>query len=132
MINFDDYINESKSKHNPDWPYIPDHPKKILIIGGSGFGKTNTLLNLINNQPDIDKIYLYSKDLYETKYKFLINKRKSSGLRHFNDPKVFIEYSNNMHGVYKNINHYNPNKENKILTVFNDLIADMIHHKKLN
>ena len=75
---------------------------------------------------------IYSKDLYETKYKFLINKRKSLGLRHFNDPKVFIEYSNNMHNVYKNINHYNPNKENKILTVFNDLIADMIHHKKLN
>ena len=68
MINFDDYTNENKLKHNPDWPYIPHHPYRILIIEGSGFGKTNTLLNLINNQPDIDKIYLYAKDLYERKY----------------------------------------------------------------
>ena len=58
MINFDDYTNENKLKHNPDWSYIPDHPYGILIIGGSGSGKTNTLLYLINNQPDIDKIYL--------------------------------------------------------------------------
>ena len=56
MINFDDYTNENKLKHNPDWPYIPDHPYRILIIGGSRSGKTNTLLNLINSQPDIDKI----------------------------------------------------------------------------
>ena len=57
MINFDDYINENKIKHNKNWPYIPDHPYRILIIGGSGSGKTNLLLNLIENQPDIDKIY---------------------------------------------------------------------------
>ena len=62
MINFDDYTNEKETKHNPDYPYIPDHPYRILIIGGSGFGKTNALLNLIENQPDIDKIYLYAKD----------------------------------------------------------------------
>ena len=68
MINFDDYTNENKRKHNLHWSYIPDHPYRILIIGGSGSGKTNTLLNLINNQPDIDKIYLYAKDLYERKY----------------------------------------------------------------
>ena len=132
MINFDDYTNENKLKHNPDWPYIPDHPYRILIIGGSGSGKTNTLLNLINNQPDIDKIYLYAKDLYEPKYQFLINKRESTGLKHFNDPKAFIEYSNDMHDIYKNINNYNPNKENKILIVFDDMIADMINNKKLN
>ena len=57
--------------------YIPDHPYRILIIGGSGSGKTNTLLNLITNQPDIDKIYLYSEDAYEDKYQFLINKEKA-------------------------------------------------------
>ena len=55
MINFDDYANENKTKHNPNWPYIPDHRYRILIIGGSGSGKTNALFNLINNQPDIDK-----------------------------------------------------------------------------
>ena len=90
MINFDDYTNENKIEHNPKWPYIPDHPYRILIIGGSGPGKTNALLNLINNQPDIDKIYLYAKDPYEAKYQFLINMRESTGLKHFNDPKAFM------------------------------------------
>ena len=65
MVHFDDYENENKTEHNLKCPYIPDHPYKILIIGGSGSGKTNALLNLINNQPDIDKIYLYAKDAYE-------------------------------------------------------------------
>ena len=59
MINFDDCVNENKTERNKHWPYIPDHPHRILIIGGSGSGKTNFLLNLIKNQPDIDKIYLY-------------------------------------------------------------------------
>ena len=63
-------------------------------------GKTNALLNLINNQSDIDEIYLYAKDLYEAKYQFLINKRESKGLRHLNDPKAFSEYSNDMQDVY--------------------------------
>ena len=62
MINFDDYNNENTIEHNSKWSYIPDQPYRILIIGGSGSGKTNALLNLINNQPDIDKIYLYAKD----------------------------------------------------------------------
>ena len=70
MINFDDYTNENKTQHNEDWPYIPDHPHKILIIGGSGSGKTNAILNLINNQPDIDKIYLCAKDPYEKNINF--------------------------------------------------------------
>ena len=83
-------------------PYIPDHPYRILIIRGSGSGKTNVLLNLINNQPDIDEIYLYAKYPYEAKYQYLINKRKSDGINHFNNPKAFIEYSNDMHDVYKN------------------------------
>ena len=103
MINFDDYTNEDKTQHNPNWPYIPDHPYRILIIGGSGSGWTNTLLNLINNQPDIDKIYLYAKDPYEAKYQFWINKRKSIGLKHFNGHEAFIEYSNDIQDVYKNI-----------------------------
>ena len=80
MINFDDYANENKTEHTLQWPYIPDHPYRILIIGGSESGKTNALLNSIDNQPDIDKIYLYGKDPYEAKYHFLINKRESTGL----------------------------------------------------
>ena len=75
---------------------------------------------------------MYAKYLYETKYQFLIDKRESTRLKHFNDPKAFIEYSNDMHDVYKNIDDYNPDKENKILIVFDDMIADMIHNKKLN
>ena len=77
MINFDDYVNENKTKHNSKCSYIPDHPYRVLIKGGSGSGKTTALLNLLNNQPDIDKIYLYAKDPYEAKYQFLINKRKA-------------------------------------------------------
>ena len=115
-----------------NWPYIPDRPYRILIIGGSGSGKTNVLWKIIENQPDIDKIYLYAKDLYEAKYQYLINKRESVLMNNFNDPKAFIEYSNDMHNVYKNINYYNPYKENKILLVFDDMIADMINSKRLN
>ena len=132
MINFDEYTNENKKEHNLNWPYIPDHPYRILIIEGSGTGKTNALLNLINNQQDIDKIHLYAKDPYENNYQYLINKRERVGINHLNDPKVFIEYSNDMHDVYKNIDNYNPNNENKILIVFDDMIADMINNKKLN
>ena len=72
MINFDDYENESKTQHNLKWPYIPDNPYRTLITGGSGSGKTNTLLNLIKNQSYIDKMYLYAKDPYEAEYRFLI------------------------------------------------------------
>ena len=122
---------KKKEKHNLDWPYIPDHPYRILTIGGSGSGKTSALLNLINEQQDIDKIYLHAKDPYEAKYLFLINKKRT-GLKHFNDPKAFIEYSNDMQDVYNNINEYNINKERKILIVFDDMIADMINNKKLN
>ena len=132
MINFHAYTNENKIGHNLKWPYIPDHPYRILIVGGSGSGKTNALLNLINNQPGIDKIYLYAKDPYETKYQYLINKREKVGLDHFDDPKAFMEYLNDMQDVYKNIEDYNPGKKRKILIVFYDMIADMINNKKLN
>ena len=128
MINFDDYTNENIIEHNPKWPYFPDHPFRILTIGSSGSGKTNTLLNLINNQLDIDKIYLYAKDPYGKKYQYLINKREEVGLDHFDDHKAFIEYSNDMQDVYKNKD-YNPAKERKILIVFDDMIADMINNK---
>ena len=105
--------------NNKNWPYIPDHPYRILIIGGSGSGKTNLLLNLVENQPDIVKIYLYAKNPYESKYQYLINKREGVGINHFNDLKDFIEYSNDMHDVYKNMDEYNPDKWNKIFVYKN-------------
>ena len=119
MINFDNYVNgitfnENKTKDNKSWLYIPDHPFRRLIIGGSGSGKTNLLLNLIENQPNIDKIYLYAKDPYKSKHQYLINKREGVGINHFNDPKAFMKYSNDMHDVYKNIDECNPDKESKI------------------
>ena len=90
MINFEDYTNENKTEHNLKWPYIPDHPYRISIIGGSGSGKINALLNLINNQQDIDKIYLYAKDPYDKKYQHLIKKCEKVGLKHYDDLKAFI------------------------------------------
>ena len=130
MINFDEYTNENKIKHNSKWPYIPDHLYRILIVGGSGSGKTNALLNLTNNQLDIDKIYLYAKDPYEAKYQYLINKREKVGLDHFDYHEAFIEYSNQ--DVYKNIEEYNPGKKREVLMILDDMIADMINNKKLN
>ena len=113
MINFDDYTYENKIEHNSKWPYSRDHPYRILIVGGSGSGKTNALLNLINNLSDIDKIYLYAKDPYEAKYQYLINKREKAGLDHFKDPKAFMEYSNDMEDVYKNIENWNQERKVK-------------------
>ena len=86
----------------------------------------------MNNQPDINKIYSYAKDLYEAKYQLLIKKRESSGLKHFDDPKAFIKYSNDMQDVENHIEEYNLGKKRKILIVFDDMIADMINNKKLN
>ena len=134
MINFDDVVKENIKEHNPNWPQIPDHPYRILIIGGSGSGKTNSLFNLINHQADIDKIYLsmiHVKDPCEAKYQFLIKKHEDVGTKHFNDSKAFIEYSNNMVDIYKNIEDYNQNKKRKILIVFDDMIADMLSNKNL-
>ena len=74
MINLDSITNENNKKRNEKWPYIPDHPYRILIIGGSESGKTNALFNLINKQNDIDKIHLYARDLSEPKYEYLIKK----------------------------------------------------------
>ena len=132
MINFDDYVNENKIEYNKNWPYIPDHPCRILIVGGSGSGKTNVLLNFIENKPDIHKTYLYAKDPYEAKYQNLIKIREKVGIDHQNNPRAYTEYSNDMRDVYKNISYYNLDKENKILIVFDDMIAGMIHNKKLD
>ena len=89
-------------------------------------------MNLISNQPDIDKIYFYAKDPCEAKYQYIINKREKVGLDHFNDHKAFTEYSNDISDVYKNIKECNPGKKLKVLVAFNDMIADMINNKKLN
>ena len=88
------------------------------MVGGSGYGKTNVLLNLINHEPHIDTIYLYAKDPYEAQYQLLINTRESIGIKYLNDSKAFIEYWNDMEDIYKNIVEYNPNRKREILTVF--------------
>ena len=104
MINLDSITNENNKKHNEKWPYIPDHLYRIIIIGGSGSGKRNALINLINEQNGIDKIYLYPRDLSEPKYENLIKKREDAGIKHLNNPNTFIECSNTMDDVYENIN----------------------------
>ena len=129
MINLDDIANENNKEHNEKWPYIPDHPYRILIIGSSGSGKTNALLNLINKQNDIDKIYLYAKDLSEPKYEILIKKRENAGIKCLNDPNAFIECFNTMDDVYKT-NDYNPSRKREILIVFDDMIADIMTNKE--
>ena len=132
MINLESITNEEnkKKKTNEKWPYIPDHSHKILIISGSGSGKRNTLLNLITERGNIDKIYLYAKDLSKPKYECLIKKCENAGIKHLNAPKAFIEYSNSMDDVYENTDDYNPNRKRKILIVFDDMIADMMRNKK--
>ena len=123
MFNVDNITNKNNKDYNSKWPYIPDHPYRMLIIGGSGSGKTNTLLNLIKEQDDIDKIYLYAKDLSKPKYEFLIKKSKNAGIKYLNDPNAFIECSNTMDDVYENIHDYNPSRKRKILIIFDDMIA---------
>ena len=130
MFNLDGITNEHNKEHNKKWQYIPDNPYRILIIAGSGSGNTNTLLNSISQQSDIDKIYLYGKDLSEAKYGFLIKKREDAEIKHFNDPNVFIECSNTMDDVYENIDEYNPIRKRTILIVFHDMIADIMTSKK--
>ena len=128
MISFDDPVDANKTEHNKNWSYIPDHPYKILMR--FSIGKNKCIIEFNENQPEIDKIYLYAKDPYEAKY--WINKREAVGINPFIDPKAFIEYSNDMHDIYTNIDEYNTDKENKILVVFDDIIAVMIRNKKLN
>ena len=116
-----------------NWPYIPYHPYTILIIGGSGSGKSNLLCNLIKHQrPAIDKIYVYVKDPFESKYQLFIDGRESVGIKKLKNPKAFIHYSQITDDVYENLEDYNPIKEQKGLIVFDDMIADMKANKKLS
>ena len=124
MINFDDVTKENIKERSPNWSQVSDHPYRILTIGGSGSGKTE--------KPDIDKIYLCAKDPSEAKCQFLITKREDVGTKHFNNSKAFIEQSNAIDDIYKNSVEYNRNKKDKILIVFDDMIANMLNNKKLN
>ena len=129
MFNLDNIANENNKEHNEKWTYIPDDHYRILIIGGSESGKTNTLLNLRSQQDDIDKIYLYVKDLSEPKYDdFLIKNREDAGIKHLNDLNTFIECSNTMDQVYENIDDDNPTIK-KNLVVFDDIISDIMNFK---
>ena len=110
--------------------YIPDNPYRIIIIGGSGSGKTNALINLINEENDIDKIYLYARDLSKPKYEYLIKKHEDAGIKHLNDPNAFIQCSNTMDDLYQNINDYNPIRKRKKLIVFDDMIADIMTNRR--
>ena len=101
-----------------------------MIIGGSGSGKTNTLLNLIKEQNDIGKNFLHAKDLSKPKYDFLIKKREDAGIKHLNYLNAFIECSNTTNSVYENINDYNPSRKRKILIVFGGIIVDIMTNKK--
>ena len=132
MISFDDVTKENIKKHNSNWLQIPNHPYRISIIGEYGSGKTNSLFNIISQQPDIDQINLYAEYPYEAKYQFLINKQKRIGLKYFDDSKPIIEYWNNMDNICKNIEKNNSNKKRKKLIVFDDMIADMLSNKNFN
>ena len=129
MINLDSITNENNKEHNEKWPYIPDHPYRILITDGSGSEQINALLNLMKEQDDTDKIYLYAKNLNEPNYEFLIKKHKDVGTNHFDDSNVFIECSNSLDDVYQNIDDYNPSTQRKILIVFDDMIAGIMRNK---
>ena len=129
-MNLDSITNENNNEHIEKWPFIPDHPYRILIIGGSGSGKTNALLSLIKEQDNIDKIYLYAKDLSQPKYKLWNKKREDVGIKYCTDLNGFIECSNTMDDVYQKIYQYNPSRKRKILIVSDDMVADIMSNKK--
>ena len=130
MINLDSITNKNNKKHNEKRPYIPDHPNRIIVIGGSGSRKTNALINLINEKNDIDKIYLYARDLSEPKYEYLIETREDAGIKHLNNSNAFVECSNTMDSVYENIYDFDSSRRRKILIVSDDVIADIMGNKK--
>ena len=124
MLNLDNTVSNKNENKNNNWPF------RMLIIGPSGSGETNVLLHLINNLHPIDKIYLYAEDLDELKYEYLINRREKAGIENLNDPKAFIEYSDDMYDVLDDTNNYNKNRDKKLLIVFDDMIADIEYNKK--
>ena len=124
-------LNIITNENNETWSYISDHPYRILIIEGYKSGKTNSLINLINEQNDIDKISLYAKDLSEPWYKYLIKTRKNAGIKHFNDLNALIECWNILDDIYENIDDYSPSRKRKILIVFDDMVADVKSNKKI-
>ena len=128
MLNLDSITNENNKEYNKKWPFIPGHPYRILVIGGSKSGITSK--KTIRRQDDIDKIYLYAKDLSEYKYEFLIKTRENIAIKHLSDSNAFIDCSNTMDDVYENISDYNPSRKRKILIVFDDMIADITKNKK--
>ena len=120
-------MNKSNKNSDKNWPF------RMLIIRPSGSVKTNALLHLIqklNNTNPIEKIYLYAKGLSETKYEFLINNRENAGLKTYNDPTAFVEYSNTMNDVFEKIDDYNTKRKRRILIVFDDLVADIMTNKR--
>ena len=124
MLNLDNIASNKKIKENKNWPF------RMLIIGPSGSVKTNVLLHLIKNLHPIDKIYLYTKDIHEPKYEYLINKREQAGIKNLNDRHAFIEYSDDINDVLYDINDDNKNRDKKVLIVFDDMIADIEYNKK--
>ena len=130
MKNFDQSV---EINHNWNWLYIPNHPYRILIIGGSRSGKTNVLLNLIKNQrADIGKIYLYVKDQVKSKYQLLITGEEKVGIKKLKNPKAFIDDSQTIDEVYENSENYDPTKKRRVLTMLHDMIADMEFNKNLS
>ena len=130
MFNLNDITDENNKNHNEKWPYISDYSYRILIIGGSGSRKTNTLLNLINEQDNMDKIYWCAKDLSERKYEFLTKKRGKVVIKQLNDPKAFIQSSNTMKDVDENIDDYKTIIKRKTLIDFYDMIVGIVSNKK--
>ena len=126
MLNLDNIVSNKKKiySESDDWPF------RMLIIGPSGPGKTNTLLYLIDKFHPIDKIYLYAKDTDEEKYQYLINKREQAEIKNLNEPHAFIEYSSDMNDVLEDINNYNKKRDKKVLIIFDDMIVDIMRSEK--